>query len=158
MSTYLVACACEIDHILSLLNLHLFYIHLKFTTYSMMRLRQRKYISFFYSYFYFRSVACSLRLNPPTSVFLCGARSVQGRGGVCVCRARVESRTVGTMYEYLNALFSSAFDQLLGEGELSAFSDESRILCKIFAKTLVCSFTVCVIDAFYRTGYYARCA
>ena len=77
---------------------------------------------------------------------------------MCVWGARVESGTLGTMYEYLNALFSSAFDQLLGEGELSAFSDESRILCKIFAKTLICSFTVCVIDAFYRTGSYARYA
>ena len=128
MSTCLVSCACEIDHILSLLNLPLIFIQLKSIIYSMMRLRQRKYISFFYSYFYFRSVACSLRLNPPTSVFLCGARSVQGRGGVCVWGARVESGTLGTMYELFEcAFFSSAFDQLLGGGEFSAFSDESRI-------------------------------
>ena len=119
---------------------------------------KKVYISFFYSYFIF--VLCCLLVTIKSTYlgFLCGARSVQGRGGVCVCGARVESGTLGTMYEYLNALFSSAFDQLLWGGELSALSDESRILCKIFAKTLICSFTVCVIDAFYRTGYYARCA
>ena len=52
MSTCLVSCACEIDHILSSLNLHLFYIQLKSIIYSMMRLRQRKHISFFYSYLF----------------------------------------------------------------------------------------------------------
>ena len=140
MSTYLVACACEIDHILSLLIVTIYIC----STYIWKLLLiqwcveiKKVYISFFYSYFYFRSVACSLRLNPPTSVFLCGARSVQGRGGVCVWGARVESGTLGTMYELFEcAFFSSAFDQLLGGGDFSAFSDESRIFSVNFLRKL----------------------
>ena len=69
--------------------------------------------------------------------FLCGARSVQGRGGVCVWGARVESGTLGTMYELFEcAFFNPAFDQLLGGGEFSAFSDESRIFSVNFLRKL----------------------
>ena len=93
--------------------------------------------------------------------FFCGARSVfQGRRGVRVGSSRIESWTLGTTYELFECAFSirhTTFDYW-EEANFPPFlmkAEFCNVNCFV-AQTLFCSFTFCVTDAFYRTGFYTR--